>query len=819
MPRIPALCAALLAGALVLPAPLHAQAANDLPDLLAQRVVELNVPLLVGGRYVGDIAAALSPDGEAQVATARLRQLLEPLANAEILERLSATAGPDGRASTQALRDAGLDIRFDRQSIELRATLAGDARRLTSLSAYGAADQTPAGAVPPSGVSAGVTFGAAQTYVHRSLGGETGYDGFLGSALGFVNVGGFDGVYLSFEGFYDEDADDQWQRGNVTLFHDDWDEAIRYAAGDILPLTVGLQGAAAIGGLSVQRLYDEIQPYKNVRPSGRQRFVLNRESIVEVVVNGATVSTLRLAPGSYDLRDLPFFDGLNDVRLVVEDETGRREIAAFSVFYDLDLLASGIDEFGFTAGALQERESLGVEYQDIPAFTGFYRQGVSEGLTLGVNTQGSTKQGMLGAEAVVSTPLGLIGLQTAASTVEERGFGYAGSLLWRWRSSGELLADHQFDLVLDATSKDFATLDDLDPNNSRAWSVNARYRLPLPWEVNGSFGAGYTESRGNQADELSFNVTLSRFFGPIGAFVTYDHRELFGDDETEDRILLSLSYRFDLRHSARARYDSRRDAVTTQFERNLPNTVDAVGGRVSITRDNDQATALGEVRYIGNRFEGEFRHDLISDDIGGARQDETTTVRVRTGVGFSGGKVAVGRDPDRGFVIVAPHRTIADSDVSVTNRFSRGETARTDWLGPALAAIGRPYQRDEFALVVADLPTGYDIGSGKLEVFPGARSGYVYTVGTAASNTVIGRLEDRAGAPLSLISGDLVPLEGAEAEPGIFFTNRTGRFVAERLAPGRYALLQRGRSAPIGEITVPDDARGLVEVGTITVAR
>ena len=66
---------------------------------------------------------------------------------------------------------------------------------------------------------------------------------------------------------------------------------------------------------------------------------------------------------------------------------------------------------------------------------------------------------------------------------------------------------------------------------------------------------------------------------------------------------------------------------------------------------------------------------------------------------------------------------------------------------------------------------------------------------------------------LYLASGSLVPSLGGEARK--FFTNRSGRFVVERVKPGTYSLTIDGidKSATVA-VEEEDDA--LVDLGIIT---
>lgn len=150
------------------------------------------------------------------------------------------------------------------------------------------------------------------------------------------------------------------------------------------------------------------------------------------------------------------------------------------------------------------------------------------------------------------------------------------------------------------------------------------------------------------------------------------------------------------------------------------------------------------------------------------------------------------------------------------DRSSLGDSARTGALGPALVPLDRGYSLNSVEVGVEGAPPGYDIGAGRIDILPGAASGYRMTIGSAASNTVIGILVDAEGKGLAFLAGNLTPLAGKDATEAQFFTNRTGRLVAQHVAPGRYAITPFGQTVPIGEVVVPEDATGTVNIGTMT---
>jgi outer membrane usher protein FimD/PapC len=132
--------------------------------------------------------------------------------------------------------------------------------------------------------------------------------------------------------------------------------------------------------------------------------------------------------------------------------------------------------------------------------------------------------------------------------------------------------------------------------------------------------------------------------------------------------------------------------------------------------------------------------------------------------------------------------------------------------------LSRAYQAQEFDVAVHDLPVGYDAGSSRIAIMPGARSGVAVTIGSDAVNSVLGSLAYADGDPISLASG-VLRLIGARAKSERpFFTNRTGRFAAEKLRPGTYRIVIDGVDTG-SVITIPENANGLVRAGRVLVER
>src|SRR3546814_2348325 len=65
------------------------------------------------------------------------------------------------------------------------------------------------------------------------------------------------------------------------------------------------------------------------------------------------------------------------------------------------------------------------------AFSGFYRRGISDQLTVGANAQADPNGWMGGVETVIATPIGSFGGFASASHVKDVGSGWASILTFQ----------------------------------------------------------------------------------------------------------------------------------------------------------------------------------------------------------------------------------------------------------------------------------------------------------------------------------------------------------------------------------------------------
>ncbi len=798
-----------------------ALAASEFKLAQTVRTYNLTLPLIFQGAYLGDVPVAAAPSGQISVNVERFIGLLGQRLSPEMAYMLKQLGGGEQLAPIEKFAPAGIVIIYDSAKLELRVTIPVDKQGGQSLSAIDddARGRPPQSTIPAERFSASLTLTARQSYVWSPSTAE-GWDPFRLSADLAANLFGAKGIHVFAQGEFDEASADAWHRGNIVLIHDDVETAHRTSLGDVTPVPAGFQASPILGGLSFQRQYGELQPFRNIRPSGLFRFSLDRASTVEVVVNGTTIRTLRLDAGQYDLKDFPLFNGLNEVELYVVDEFGRRLIATFSQFFSARLLNKGVAEYGATLGIPQMRDAGDqLTYDDNNlTFSGYARYGLLENVTVGANFQNDTNQWLGGVELGWASPIGTLGIIAGWSEIEGLATGH--STLINYEASAEAVwhfKNPQLNLSYLNTSEHFASVGTVTPDQRVASEFRGRLSTQLPYELGLGLAGSHSQGRGLEPDERRYSLSISRNLGFADLTASSEHTQR-DSVPNENRFLLTLSTSLSERENTRASFDSQTDQYQAEYSRFQRNELGDYGLRASLLRDNDRVTGTGEAAYNANRFGLVVQHDAIADTTTSQIQSQRSSYTIATQLAFAGNDVAFGRPVGPRFAIVSAHDTLDASPVGVTqNKGSKTRQAQADALGPALVSAGGAYQPQSVYVDVENLPAGYDAGTGQYDLFPGPASGYAVMVGSEASHVIMGTLIGGDGQPLALLGGEVRSKDNPNFKPVLVFTNSAGRFFAEGLAPGRYNMVLGPALDIIVPLDVREDHKGVIDAGTITV--
>src|SRR6478672_2457525 len=639
-------------------------------------------PLILEGQYLGDLSGAVDGQGDGVVDATRLLDLLTPLLSPALLAQLEASTAGQDQVSMEDLRSEEFSISFDPLALSFNAFLdpSGRARRAVSFSPMETIN--PAAFDQPANFSAGANVALAQRFAHD-------IDRFapMQAALsGFATWGGFGGVTLTLGADYDGSSEEKWHRREARLSKDFFASAIRLTAGEFSPPIESFQGSRRFLGVSVARAYSTIRPFQNIRPSGRREFTLDRESVVEVEVNGLVVDTLRLGPGPYSLSDFPYAQGPNTVRLIVEDDTGRNEIAVFDLFGGAALLDTGVVDFGVSAGVLEEGEEF--NYGSSPAASAFFRRGMSDVVTLGGNAQYYDGRVQAGTLVSWGAPFGQLQLSGAASydsNTDRSGAATAIDFLHETVVLKEV--DARFIATLQTASRYFQSAFAAVPQNRDQWRAAVqgvfRYRQ---YALN--LGAAYSRGRDLQPDLSEWTLAASRSFERFSLNMTFGQRVYSDNRQTENRVGLALTTRFGGRWSAAGRYDNQTDLREITFTRSPNGRLGDVSGSLRLAEDRSQSAIAGDLRYINNRFDLELLSNRFVATTPGGSTTQESSWRFNTFFGYADGAVGMGRQAFDGFVIAGRHPSLRNSSLALTDGGGQ-PVARAGWFGPALAPINR----------------------------------------------------------------------------------------------------------------------------------
>ncbi len=773
----------------------------------AGRAVTLTAPVMDGGVYLGDATITLGIDGSASFAAARLLALLEPRLQPQLAETLRARLAQTGRLTSADLQGIGVGIRYNPQALQVELTIAA-ASRTASVIGLGDGPGRTVAYMTPARFSAYLNVRGAVDWV------EQGEDEGVAPPVMFIDgAARWHGVVLESElNLQPGAAGSDYQRRGTRLVYDDRERLVRWSAGDLLTVARAFQSAPEIAGLAVSRRYSILDPQTIIRPRGSRSFQLERRSMVEVRINDQLVRRIELEPGAYDLQDFPFAQGANDVELTIIDDTGRTERVNFGIFLNEAQLAKGLSEFGLYAGVLAPLGPHGPMYSDSPAFSGFYRRGMNDWLTLGANLQADTHGWMGGGEMVMATPLGSLAAFASASHVDGVGAGWATLVSFQRSFAGEGIAADALSISVEARSKDFAPIGIRAPLNPYSLIVGASYGRSLTNDLYAGIDARYSRGRGEEPDVRSLRGMLSWNVAPNLGFtgdVSYE-RSGRGDNVG---TLLTLTYRFGRSSSVRADYDSRYDRARLSYQTFGGTGVGSYSLAADVEHSDIGAGASVNANYYGNRAELGFTHyGLFERDLG-ASTGQRSSLRFGTALAFADGAATIGRPVYDAFALVKAHRAIGDEAILV-DAAGNSAAASTGALGSALQPSLNSYSERSLTVSAPEAPINLDLGPGSFRLFPPYRAGYLLVVGSDYNVSAVGRLLDEAGQPLALMSGTATELAHPEREPIAFFTNRDGRFGMVGLAPGVWRLETVGAVGLTYEVRIPE-TRDTVAAGDL----
>lgn len=274
-------------------------------------------------------------------------------------------------------------------------------------------------------------------------------------------------------------------------------------------------------------------------------------STVDLMINGSKAYNAKVNPGEFNLNSNINFHGLGQAEMVVEDIMGNRTVQNVPIFVNERLLKQGLNDYSLSLGKL--RYNYSQESNDYREWFGsaYFRRGLTEKTTLGTVVDVSKdiqSVGLLWSQYLYK--LGLLELNSAYSHAKTED-GYT--------VSSEFKRDTQhysIGLKSQYYSDNFKMLgmnEGLDGNNySLPEFENLIYISKSNLPVLGNLSLSYVEQKyrpyANNDDKKIFNIRSSQtLFKNLNMSLGFSYD---AGEQKDHRVDLSLSYRFDDKHSA-----------------------------------------------------------------------------------------------------------------------------------------------------------------------------------------------------------------------------------------------------------------------------
>ncbi len=591
--------------------------------------------------------------------------------------------------------------------------------------------------------------------------------------------------------------DGEWARGLTNLTRDEPEELRRWVAGDMAASAGPLGGGLLLGGLGVQRELS-LDPYFVHAPLPGGQAVATSPSTLEVYVNGALVRRERLAPGTYDLANLPATSGAGVVRAVLKDAFGRTQELDARYYFSSGLLREGLTDYGYHLGFA--RRGLGVQSFDYgePVLLARHRLGVSDRLTAGLRGEASGHSVSGGPTLTLGTPFGELDVAAGASGAESRAGG-AGQVAFTFVGRGSSVGARA-----SAQSARYATTS-LEPGQdrpvlaldtfagtavARAVSVEATVRLSRWRDAGDSASVGGRLSIGlGLGAALFLSAEVGRQPGGgagtnLMALLSWAAGPRTSTELSAGRTAAGEAQAGIGAQRALPRGDGEGYRLRAQGGGPGPSTLDAVGqvqrpyGLVEAEWNQAGALASGRARASGA---------LVAID----------------------GRLFASRPVDASFALVevpgvAGVRTLVENQ----------EVGRTDADGHLLVPSLLPYQANRLGIRGEDVPMEYELGPMEQLVAPPFRGGAVARFAVQRITAVTGALSVPGPGRVRPANGEVVLAAGGprRASP----VTPEGRFWLDGIPPGRHRAEVAWRQGVCAvDLEVGPSAGAVVDLGEL----
>jgi outer membrane usher protein len=559
---------------------------------------------------------------------------------------------------------------------------------------------------------------------------------------------------------------------------------------------------------------------------------LTRPSKIAIYINEIIIQTLELPAGRHDLRDFPFLQGENNLKLEITDDLGRTEVQNYSVLLNNELLKPHEQFVSYALGApMDEVNGIRSYNSNNLTFSLMHRYGLSDGLTLGGGYQTDSIQKNAQAEFLFATKFGYVSFEPGFSQYTDRPNGYAARMRFVMQdvsAAKKMNGTKTFEISTESENYSFFnSTTTVNPVNLRFTGL---YAKPLSKESNLNLTLNYDFNRKLAADDVSnsysFSVGTTRQWLPdLSTNFNFRHTTTpLGKSEVS--ILLFLVWS---QPKEKQFVTASGESVSSTSRADWTYQPDSgVGG--SKTRLNLQNKKLstsygGNVDYTANRalLYASHQIDVLKEDptqtqaTAPSKTSHRTNLQLSSAISFAGGHFAISQPISDSFALFVPLKNLDNNTVLVNLQKNGTYISQTDWLGAAVASDISSYNTSNFILKEKIQSEGIALPKDNFTLRPKYKSGYSIEVGTDATIYFKTKLIGPDKMPLSLASARVYLMNGKDRDntidPVSVFTNRSGLVRSEGFRHGTYQIeILDDDKYEVLEFTIPESAENNFEL-------
>jgi outer membrane usher protein len=591
-------------------------------------------------------------------------------------------------------------------------------------------------------------------------------------------------------------------RGLTNVVWDDRVNLRRLTLGDIALNAPVLGGGPFIGGLTLQKNFS-LNPYFIQFPTQSISGSVTSPSTAYVYRNGVLIKQVQLAPGQFNLQQIPGLSGVSNTQVVIRNAFGGSQVINAPFYVGATLLQPGLNSYQYSVGEL--RNNLGTSswaYGPL-ALSASHSIGVTSWFTPGYRLEATSNLISGGPQVTVGSSLGVAQLALAASEDRQQGGnGAAASFLYQYISPR-----FGVDTQLQWMSPHYSNLSLLPSTDRPIMQTNSSLNYSLG-KVSLGLQHIYSRSRNVEAGGSTLHQIL------VSMFVTLSERasmsvslghELPGNQLPANQAFLGLSYYLGNVTTATVSYAHEQSASTAigSLQKSLPfgpgygYMLQAQGGSSGTSQQ------AGIVQYQTDKgyYEGDYNH------LGG---QNSGTLTAAGGIIALGDRIFLTRPVQNGFALVK-----VPGASNVECEWSNQSVGKTDRAGDCLYPNLLPYFGNQLGINDKDIPLNYSVGATQKTVAVPYRGGAVIAFPVHRIHQITGEIVVMAG------STKIVPANGqltVSSKPQqISPIGDDGAFYFEDVPVGTLKALVEYKDGTCSfDMVVPEFKESLHKMGIVT---